>query len=60
MLGMSQEKGHQHVVSVQTELVEAYEGIATVSNVCDKRTKMDLWRRRKDIAIEYLWYKPYL
>ena len=28
---MSQEKGHQHVVSIQTELVEAYEGIATVS-----------------------------
>ena len=52
---MSQEKGHQHVVSVQTELVEAYEGIATVSKcTCDKRTKMDLWRRRKGIAMEYL------
>ena len=26
-------------------------------NACDTSTKMDLWRRRKDIAIEYLWYK---
>ena len=30
---MSQEKGHQHVVSVQTEHVEACEGIATVLNI---------------------------
>ena len=42
---MSQEKGRQHVVSVQTELVEAYEGIATVSNVTHviKEPKMDVW-----------------
>ena len=51
---MNQEKGHQHVVSVQTELIEACEEYL---NACDTSTKMDLWRRRRDIAIEYLWYK---